>query len=110
MPFLSPIPSRPMSRFSNSKYRHFMLNSGMGQGIFKSLIETFSREREQMPDYRRPGHNERCNIADVVKSAFADSHFVIVSGTAGWRICARRGRCRSGAVKAHKQQSSIHPR
>ncbi|MDR0636339.1 MAG: hypothetical protein LBF87_04600 [Treponema sp.] len=23
-----------------------------------------------MPDSRRPRHNERCNIADVVKSAF----------------------------------------
>ncbi|MDR0635753.1 MAG: hypothetical protein LBF87_01585 [Treponema sp.] len=23
-----------------------------------------------MPDFRRPGHNERCNIAAFVKSAF----------------------------------------
>jgi hypothetical protein len=53
---------------SNSKYRNLMLNRGIGQGIFKSLIETFSREREQMPDSRRPGHNERCSIADVVKA------------------------------------------
>jgi hypothetical protein len=31
-----------------------MLNGGMGQGIFKKLIETFSRVREQMPDSGDP--------------------------------------------------------
>jgi hypothetical protein len=31
-----------------------MLNRGIEQGIFKSLIETFSRECEQMPDSGDP--------------------------------------------------------
>jgi hypothetical protein len=42
----------------------------MGGELFKKLIDNFGRICEQMPDTRRPGHNERYRIADFVKSAF----------------------------------------
>jgi hypothetical protein len=38
--------------------------------LFKQLIDNFGRICGQIPDNRRPGHNERYRIADIVKSAF----------------------------------------
>ncbi|MDR2245924.1 MAG: hypothetical protein LBE17_04495, partial [Treponema sp.] len=34
------------------------------------MINNFGRMSGQIPDNRRPGHNERCRIADIVKSAY----------------------------------------
>jgi hypothetical protein len=42
----------------------------MGGELFKELIENFRRMCGQIPDIRRPGHNERYQTADFVKSAF----------------------------------------
>jgi hypothetical protein len=41
----------------------------MGGELFKHLIDNFGRMCGQMPDNRRPGHNERYKAADFVKSA-----------------------------------------
>ncbi|MDR0758690.1 MAG: hypothetical protein LBF74_01075 [Treponema sp.] len=38
--------------------------------IFKKLIANFGRICGQLPDNRRPGHNARYAIADIVKCAF----------------------------------------
>jgi hypothetical protein len=42
----------------------------MGGELFKELMGNFGRMCGQMPDKRRPGHNERYEIADFVKSVF----------------------------------------
>ncbi|MDR2740074.1 MAG: hypothetical protein LBB68_09640, partial [Treponema sp.] len=42
----------------------------MSGELFKQLIDNFGRISGQIPDNRRPGHNERCRIAGIVKSAF----------------------------------------
>ncbi|MDR2803548.1 MAG: hypothetical protein LBB22_04580 [Treponema sp.] len=47
-----------------------MLKWGMGEELFKQLIDNFGRISGQIPDNRRHGHNERCRIAGIVKSAF----------------------------------------
>ncbi|MDR2802878.1 MAG: hypothetical protein LBB22_01145 [Treponema sp.] len=38
--------------------------------FFKQLIDNFGRICGQIPDNSRHGHNERCRIAGIVKSAF----------------------------------------
>ncbi|MDR1363474.1 MAG: hypothetical protein LBJ35_05440, partial [Spirochaetaceae bacterium] len=42
----------------------------MGRKVFRGLIDSFNRVCGQMPDTRRPGHNERYEMGDFVKSAF----------------------------------------
>jgi hypothetical protein len=42
----------------------------MGGGIFKKLTASFGRICGRLPDKRRPGHNLRYGIADIVKRAF----------------------------------------
>jgi hypothetical protein len=42
----------------------------MSRELFKKLIEKLGGMCGQIVNKRRPGHNERCQTADFVKSAF----------------------------------------
>jgi hypothetical protein len=65
----------------------------MGGELFKKLIDNFGRMCGQMPDTRRPGHNERYRIADFVKSAFGVFFFQHPSMLDyQWAMREKRGR------------------